>query len=469
MKRTIHINITGHAFSIDEDAFEKLKKYLEAVEAVLGGSNEAKETLDDINLRIAELFRGGHRDASSPITMGDVEEVIKTLGDPNDYKLSEDSEPPNEEKPSFDPLYRKKLFRDPDNRFLGGVCGGLANFFNINSIVFRLLFIFATFFLYGTPILIYIILWIALPKAVTVPQRIMMMGEAPGKEYWRRKRMHPYETLSVKRNDYTLLGVVAGTILIFISFVMLTVLTVTFTMPDLLTQGLNFSGLDIYLQESLFHSQTHRILAFIGLGLTIGVPLLVILFLGLHLVFHFKHTSNAFVIVALVLWLVGIAMAVTTGIYTVKDSFFTSTITREFELNIPSADTIYIEPNNASLNMNADDDIKGTPNIKLIYNEPTFMMQIKKKASLKNGVLYEHRYTHSTHNKNIFKKVLTNASWIEYFYLQKDSTLLLDRFFTVDKSKQLINPEINVTISIPEGKEVEIAEELLDFIENDSR
>ncbi|PWE00456.1 PspC domain-containing protein [Marinilabilia rubra] len=466
MKKTIHINLAGHAFSIEEDAFDRLDAYLKAVKATLGESDEANETLEDINLRIAELFRGVHPDAGSAITLSDVEEIIKTLGDPGDYEAPDDPDEQKEKKETFEPPVRKQLFRDPDNRFLGGVCGGLGNYFGTDPLLFRLLFILATLF-YGTSLLAYVILWIAIPKAVTVQQRIMMMGGAPGSENWRRRQTTRNNGTEVMNGILRVLAVVFGVILIITSFVSLMGLIFTFSLTDLLFGTILNHSTWIPELGSLFLLPDQQWGAFIGLALTLGIPMLVIFYLGMHLVFQFKKGGPAFLITSLILWLAGIGLIAYTGV-SVASGFANKVDVEERKtLEIPASDTIYIEPNKASLKLGdghhvfSNDGVSikrrnnelvlvGTPDIDVIRSEGDFRITIRKEARGKDG-----------------ERAMKNANMIEYFFLQNDSVLLLDRYFSVQNLAMMRKQEVDVTIQVPEDKEVKIADEFKYLIDID--
>lgn len=466
MKKTIHINLGGHAFSIEEDAFDRLDAYLKAVKTKLGESDEAKETLDDINLRIAELLRGVHPDAGSAITLSDVEEIIKTLGDPDDYEAPDDPDEQRESKETFEAPIKKQLFRDPDNRFLGGVCGGLGNYFGTDPLLFRLLFILATLF-YGTSLLVYIILWIAVPKAVTVQQRIMMMGGAPGSESWRRRQMTRNSGNDVMNGILRVLAVIFGVILILTSFISLMGLILSFSLTDLLFGTLLSHGTWIPELGSLFLLPNQQWTGFIGLALTLGIPMLVIFYLGMHLVFRFKKGGPAFLVTSLVLWLAGIGLIAYTGV-SVASGFANKVDVEERKtLEIPASDTIYIEPSQASLKLGEgqhiftndgvsikrrDDELVlvGTPDIEVIRSQSDFKITIRKEARGADG-----------------ERAMKNANMIEYFFLQNDSVLLLDRYFSVQNLAMMRKQEVDVTIQIPEDKEVKIADEFKYLIDID--
>lgn len=173
MKKTFTININGSIFHIEEDAYEVLQKYLVNLKNHFGNSEEGKEILDDIEARIAEICSSKSEDGKNLITLDLVNEVIEMMGTPENFsEEQEDSEPLAGQRKS-----KKRLYRDPEQRVLGGVCGGLAAYFDIDVALMRIIFVVLTLITTGAGVFAYIILWIAVPKAVNTAQRLEMRGQ----------------------------------------------------------------------------------------------------------------------------------------------------------------------------------------------------------------------------------------------------------------------------------------------------
>jgi phage shock protein PspC (stress-responsive transcriptional regulator) len=170
MKKTITINLGGIVFHIDEDAYQVLDKYLKTLGDFYSGDPASSEILEDIEARMAELFR--ERLDREVITLENAEEVIGILGYPEDL-IEED---PSAVYEQVQHSRYRRIYRDPDNRILGGVCGGLGAYFNIDPLVFRLLFVVITL-AGGAGVLLYIIFWIVVPEAKTTAQKLEMRGK----------------------------------------------------------------------------------------------------------------------------------------------------------------------------------------------------------------------------------------------------------------------------------------------------
>jgi phage shock protein PspC (stress-responsive transcriptional regulator) len=171
MKITVSINIGGMAFHIDEDAYTELKIYLRNLERYFAKEPGSAEIMADIEARIADLLKARINDYKQVITIQDVKEVINTLGTPED--ISDDSGSGYER---FSSPGSHRMYRDPDNRIIGGVCSGMAAYWRIEPWIVRVIFIIITL-PGGLGILIYLVLWIVLPEARTTAQKIEMKGD----------------------------------------------------------------------------------------------------------------------------------------------------------------------------------------------------------------------------------------------------------------------------------------------------
>jgi len=176
MKKTIRIHISGYIFNIDEDAYQVLKKWLDSISQKYRNEENGEEIFNDIEMRVAELFeeKVGNEGV---VTEETVDEIIRIMGKPEEFETEEEKKEP-ERIFSSDKKSRKqrRLYRDEDNSVIAGVCSGLGNYFGVDPVVFRLLFV-AALIIGGFGTVLYIILWIAIPKAVTVSQKLEMKGE----------------------------------------------------------------------------------------------------------------------------------------------------------------------------------------------------------------------------------------------------------------------------------------------------
>jgi len=168
MKKTLSINVSGIIFHIEEDGYETLRKYLDSINRYFSSFEDSSEIIADIENRIAEIFLSKLNEGKQVITAEDVSQLIVIMGNVNDFKAAEENdfvgEQPKKESQtkSAQPSAPKKLVRNQSNKILGGVCSGLAYYFEIDPVWPRLIFALLTLG-YGGGIIVYIILWIALP------------------------------------------------------------------------------------------------------------------------------------------------------------------------------------------------------------------------------------------------------------------------------------------------------------------
>ncbi len=172
MKLTLSINLGGYSFNIDDDAYEELRRYLKNLEMHFAGEENSSEILSDIETRMAELFRGKLTAYKQVITISDIKETISVLGNPEDI---DDSTSTSAKEKFTSPGYHR-MYRDPDKRMLGGVCAGMAAYWNTDMWIMRGIF-FVLALAGGLGVLTYIILWVVLPEAKTTAQKIEMKGE----------------------------------------------------------------------------------------------------------------------------------------------------------------------------------------------------------------------------------------------------------------------------------------------------
>jgi phage shock protein PspC (stress-responsive transcriptional regulator) len=146
--------------------------YLRNLELHFAGEESSSEILSDIETRMAELFRIKLTTYKQVINIADVRQAISVLGAPEDIA---DSDGPTSRGKFSSPGYHR-MYRDTDNRVIGGVCSGMGAYWNIDPVIVRIIFI-ALALAGGIGVLVYLILYIVLPEAKTTAQKIEMKGE----------------------------------------------------------------------------------------------------------------------------------------------------------------------------------------------------------------------------------------------------------------------------------------------------
>ena len=180
MKKTLTVNLGGTVFHIDEDAYQLLDKYLTNLRLHFNKEEGSDEIMNDFEMRISELFNERIRLGYEVITIEHVEVVIKRMGKPEDLFENENiqEENKNQNTSNKENEGKKRLMRDPDNKLLGGVAGGIAAYMGWDTTAVRLAMILLLFVPYAPIVIIYIILWLIMPLARTAADKLIMRGES---------------------------------------------------------------------------------------------------------------------------------------------------------------------------------------------------------------------------------------------------------------------------------------------------
>lgn len=174
MKKVININFQGRVIPIEESAYDMLKQYVESLRRFFAEEEGRDEIINDIEGRIAELFGESLKKGNTCITDDEVNHIIESMGRPEDFEgeegkvksqLGAEQTGSSHSSAAFEstPEPRGRLYRDDNDKILGGVCGGLGSYLRIDPTIVRLVFALLSFGA-GTGILVYILLWIILPS-----------------------------------------------------------------------------------------------------------------------------------------------------------------------------------------------------------------------------------------------------------------------------------------------------------------
>ena len=173
MNKTININLSSVFFYVNESAYLLLTSYITKLEKAFDETEGKDEILADVEARIAELFQEKKVHTNYVINEDDVTAVINILGQPEDFLSKEDDDLLEETKYTL----KKKLFRDPDNKYIGGVASGFRYYFGIDSRLIRVIWIILALFSIGSFGFIYLLMWFLIPVAKTTSDILEMKGK----------------------------------------------------------------------------------------------------------------------------------------------------------------------------------------------------------------------------------------------------------------------------------------------------
>jgi phage shock protein PspC (stress-responsive transcriptional regulator) len=179
MKKIININLNGRVIPIEDSAYEKLQGYIESLRRYFANEEGRDEIINDIESRISELLHEKIRKGADSITDTDIEDIISSMGRVEDFEEvtadTADNSKENKQQSSQSQAgsqqnftfgankTRGRLYRDTSDKFIGGVCSGIAAYMNVDPAIVRILFAIITFGGFGLGFIVYIALWAILP------------------------------------------------------------------------------------------------------------------------------------------------------------------------------------------------------------------------------------------------------------------------------------------------------------------
>lgn len=504
MNKTVNINLAGIFFHIDEDAYLKLQRYLEAIKRSFTDSQGRSEIIADIEARIAELFNERVQNDKQVIRIKEVDEVISIMGQPEDYLVDDEifeDEPQTSYKRKSTPS--KKLYRDTDNSYVGGVSSGLSHYFGIDAIWIRLAWILLIFGA-GTGILLYILLWILVPEAKTTSEKIMMTGEPVNISNIEKKIKDGFENVtetvsdvaknvsdsvgaaaknvsdsvsnaaknvdfkkqgnSIKSSSRTFFDTIGEVIMFFfkvfakfigILLIIIGAATLIGLIIGLFSLGvaniIHIPGLD--LVDIVNAGNTPVWLVSLLTLMAVGIPFFFLFYLGLKiLINNLKSIGNIAKFTLLGLWLLSIIGLFIVGIRQASEHAFNENYIEKSELQITATDTLNIK---MVSNHNYDSyryrhrnnfklahDDNGN---KIIYSSDIDIM-VKSTSDSVASIVIE-----KSADGRDYEKARERAKNINYNFELKNNILLLDSYMTTDPENKFSDQEVNVILYLPEN------------------
>jgi phage shock protein PspC (stress-responsive transcriptional regulator) len=501
MNKTININLAGLFFHIDEDAYNRLQRYLAAVKRSFQGTQGAEEIMGDIESRIAELFLEKRTNEHQVIGLYQVEEVIVVMGQPEDYEVDEqifeeETKYQYNKRPSFT---NKQLFRDTLNGYVGGVSAGMSHYLNIEVIWVRAIWVFLIITSVGWFIPIYIVFWILVPDAVTNNQRLKMMGKEVNISNIGENAQADFEPVVDGQTDaghrnfvgqrskrgtvqffgslgrflkgilkffYKTLGLLVflGSSIALIGLVV-TLVTICFVDVD----GHNL----IHFFDVVIPAQDASWLLVVAIILASGIPLLVLSILGLRmLVSNMKSVGTPSKIVLIVLWVASIiVISVIVGRIAAGQAF---------EANIQTVEKFQV--NQTEVFQLKLDEIEDLNKSIYVNNNSYDLMEYNGEVSLRNyDISVAIAGTTDSLGRMImiqkakgssYDKAKEHATEVVFDYQINETSFTAPNYVIVPKGSALSQQKTQVVIYLPVGTQVQMNSEFIDRyrsrINNDS-
>ena len=478
MNKTININLGGTFFHIDENAYNHLRSYLEAVRATLSPEDSIAEIMDDIEARIAELFNESITNKDQVITLGRVKEVIEIMGQPEAFDPDNDAAKNSTQNAHAEPKTPKQLFRDDENKYLGGVASGLGHYLGVDCLWIRLIWLMLFFLSSGTFFMIYILFWILVPAAKTTSDKLKMKGEPINISNIEKRVKEGYDEFSdnVKSVDYDKYGnqvkrgtnrivelignLLKGALTVFAKI--LGVLMLIFSVTTLL--GLAFGlfsagSLEFWGQADLIQYYQAVSVAQIPFWalltivfLAVGIPFIVLFVVGLKLLIpNLKSMGWTPKILIFALWIASILALIFFGAKHASFSSVTGQFQREIPLPVTKNDSITLTMNQSLfsgryaerdddfvIKMDADNNpIIVTNNVRLIVRSTQKEQGFIKVDSYADGASLDLAQEKAMH--------------INYQIQFTDGILELDPFLTTALEHKYRDQYVEVIVYLPAG------------------
>lgn len=512
MNKTVTINISGIIFHIEEDAFEKLSKYLSTIKGYFSKTDGGNEIMSDIEARIAEMLQGKTSAVKQVVLMADVDSVIETMGKPEEFMEGHSENQETEEETEYastEPI-KKRLFRDPDRKAVGGVCSGIANYFDIDLVWIRLA-MFLLIFFGGVSLWVYIILWIVIPEAKTTADKLAMKGEKidinnisktvkeeaeqfknRAKKYGNDLKNNSQDFKNDSQNFFDKLGnFLKDFLIIFTKFfarivgLVLLIFGVMF-MLGLISSvfGFSIAGSNTEFNDWInifFMERSHYTLGLFGIILFFGIPFLMMIYGGVKLLFKIHYSNRWLNISAGIMWLIGLITVLFVGISTGKDFSETAKIKDPIALNT-QRDTLYLSMAPGKelyehLGVNEEDleDYDDEGNHRRVHRRRSDYIVAKANgnkfivgyarvnilpASGDNFELYVIKKARGFDKRAAVER----AKVIDYKVTTGDSTILFNEIFTVAPNEKFRVQEIEVILKVPRGKVVFLDKNMANII-----
>lgn len=497
MNKTITSNIAGYVFHIDENAFDKLDNYLNTIRSYFNDSQGKDEIISDIEARLAEMLHERIGDMKKVVSLEDVNQVILVMGQPEAFI---DEEPESAEWTSQKSGRRssnasKRLFRDSDDRIIGGVCSGVSAYLGIEDPIWLRLALAVSFFAFGSGFLLYLILWVIIPEAKTTAEKLQMRGENVTVSNIEKRVNEEMEAVKGKWNQFhgnsgpankvanafhRIVNLVLNLLTMFIKFIAkfigvafvaagiigaVFLLAVPFGLPTIISVGSEgtLSAMDV---QDIVHnlvggSNMFSLITVAGL-LVCGIPLLSLIFLGIKLLFNFRNHTKGIALSFLGLWIIGLIMSFALTMIVVSDfsSEGSKTETVELELNTDPNKTIHLalnhdlgedEPNVEAEIFNLS--LLTTGNSTKLFGKPEFDITMAKTGGPK---LIIKRLARAKKKQDAVER----ATKIEYGFIASDTSVLLNGFFSIPEDELWRTQEVELELQLPVGYTVFLSDDL---------
>lgn len=480
MNKTLTVNIGGLVFHIDENAYRQLDHYLKTIKASFS-IEEQEEIIHDIELRIAELLSEKIKEQNQVVILADIHQIINIMGKPEDYILEEDDQ--NKQFHYHYTTTSKKLYRDQQDKILGGVLSGLGHYFGIDAVWMRIIFALL-FFFYGTGFLIYIILWIIIPPAKTISQILEMKREPVTVSSIEKEVKESFEYVNKKFNEFDyqkvkkttknagqksarIISYTIGGILIAISSI--TILSLLTALIGIL---INRERVITRIAQSSFPINDIMTYGYpFWLGTLVMISMCLLPFIGLYIIgLRLIYTNIKYVGLTIfglfILWIISLAAfsipMISMGVNKIESTVEKTMASESIEVNLPQdIEIIVVTPEFFTSDKTTTQGFEATSDL----NTPNSILNIDLKASYASDSYFKVN-TNKSFNVQIINSSVSYASESQslQYHLIEDKLIISNIYLSPDKEQER---NIVYTIYIPHSHRVKLHSSALNFTNQD--
>lgn len=505
MKRTFTANINGLIFHIDEDAYERLQSYMRSIKTHFSNQEGTDEISSDIESRIAELMQLLISPQKQVITIEDVESIIKQLGEPQEMS---DEEPAKEEKKEEKSQYSnvdKRFFRDPDNKVISGVCSGIAAYFNIDPVIIRIIFV-VLFIIGGSSLWVYVILWIAIPEAKTSVEKLQMKGEQVNIDNIEKKIKEEFKGIGKRIKNYgneasnaihkasnkvnpktgierffsfvldafghvfKAFGIILGIIFIMVGVFILIGFIFSFLRVDntVFISSIGLTSFSIpQLIDAFMDSTSEKSLFIVGLLITVGVPLIMLIYNGMKLIFGWRFEVRFLGLSTFSIWIAGLIFVGIVAFRIASDFSNKGVEISTVKMDSPIGNTIYLKAlSNDEINgISANNTNYYTGRWNIVNNKNCQILFGIPEITVLQSETNDFQLCISRFSKGrTIKYANERAKGIHFEYIQSSDTLLISPYYLLKENSIWRNQYLKISIKVPKGKYLFIDESLSPII-----
>ncbi|WP_298224627.1 PspC domain-containing protein [Flavobacterium sp.] len=495
MNKTVNINLGGMFFHIDEDAYQKLTRYFDAIKRSLTNSNGQDEIIKDIEMRIAELVAEKHTSEKQVINLKELDEIIAVMGQPEDYRIDPDGEETQQQAYDFNNATKanKKLYRDKDTGMIGGVAAGLSHYFGIDAVWLRIILVVLVFGGFGSGIVAYIVLWIVMPEAVTTTEKLEMKGEPITISNIEKKVKEEFDSVSekFKNANYDKMGnqvktgvekftggvgeVLMSIFKIFAKFLGVLLILSSLTWLVILFIGVFTLGSTAFIDfpwQSFVEAGNFSEYPIWVFGLlvffAIGIPLFFLLILGFKLLSPGMKSVGAVVkYTLLAIWLISLGIIISLCIRQATEYAVDGRFIQRENIPLQANDTLFVKfkSNDYFSNGINDNDnfmvTEDSADVKVIYSNEVRMYVVKTDEKVPY-IQIDRKAKGSS-----LSKAKKTAEKIRYGYKIQGNHLILDNYLLTEFKNKWRDQEVEIYLYLPTGTLLKPDSSIQDYDDSD--